>query len=77
MIRDQVVNLKEQLADAERAVESVQGNLRKIDTNSATVEGQLGRFTADKEATQRELSVGINYVQIQGEQHLASAEVSG
>jgi chromosome segregation ATPase len=74
MIREQVITMKEQISEAGQLVGGVKDNLGQIDTNSMEMEAQLGRFNVDKEATQKELSVGIHYVQTQGEQHLTSAE---
>jgi septal ring factor EnvC (AmiA/AmiB activator) len=70
-----VLTLKEQLSDAGKSVEGVQNNFRQIDTNSGAIEAQLRRFNEDKDSTQKELSIGINYIQTQGEQHIESAEV--
>lgn len=74
IISEQAQTLKGQLVEADHLVKAVGESLRQIDRNSETVENQLNRFNDDKEATQKELSVGINYVQTQGEQHLASAQ---
>nr|CAD2172703.1 unnamed protein product [Meloidogyne enterolobii] len=69
-----VINIKEQFSESGNLLENVRENLRSIDTNSAIIEAQLERFAKEKEATSKELNVGINYVQTQGEQHLASAQ---
>uniref|UniRef100_A0A914HV37 Laminin-like protein lam-2 n=1 Tax=Globodera rostochiensis TaxID=31243 RepID=A0A914HV37_GLORO len=73
-IRDQALSLKGQLAEADILVLALRDRLQQIDTNAAVVEGQLDRFGGDKEATHKELSVGVNYVQTQGEQHLTNAQ---
>ncbi|KAL3091629.1 hypothetical protein niasHT_024211 [Heterodera trifolii] len=73
-IRDQAISMRVQLAEADTLVLGLRDRLQQIDTNAAVIEQQLGQFSTDKETTHKELSVGVNYVQTQGEQHLAKAQ---
>jgi hypothetical protein len=70
-----LVTLKEQILDVGKLVDGVQNNFRQIDTNSGAIEAKLRRFNEDKDSTQKELSIGINYIQTKGEQQIATAEV--